>query len=230
MRVQCFLVERTDLVAQYLRRYRSYQDTRKCLIHTDYGCEAKVRIEDVTGQEPTNGDSHPHDDPRWPTHCACGQAFEDTDEWQLSTDRIYLRHGTTDDLCPMRDLPVGAMFYPSWLQPVEGEDYSRDFLYCPTDNSVLRVITPAWNDGTGRHEWDIDQYCSNCDRVGQIHHCWCRHGSPENLTVDKTPPSCDNFGTCGAGAGSIFANMSSGRGWHGFLKNGILSEDGSTSV
>ena len=45
------------------------------------------------------------------------------------------------------------------------------------------------------------------------HKCWVRHGDPRTgiVTVDK------NGVTCGAGAGSIAT-----RGWHGFLREGML--------
>ena len=46
---------------------------------------------------------------------------------------------------------------------------------------------------------------------GLAHRCWCRHGEPPNITVDKNGP------TCPAGAGSIQCND-----WHGYLRNGEL--------
>lgn len=60
------------------------------------------------------------------------------------------------------------------------------------------------------HDWMIDSRASNCTLPkNDTHHCWVRHGKPEDgtLHVDK------NGATCAAGAGSI------GK-WHGFLHGG----------
>jgi hypothetical protein len=61
--------------------------------------------------------------------------------------------------------------------------------------------------------WDIDSRASNCTlREDGEHRCWCKHGTPPVLTVDK------NGLTCSAGAGSIISNGKER--WHGFLRNG----------
>jgi hypothetical protein len=65
------------------------------------------------------------------------------------------------------------------------------------------------------HEWMIDSRASNCAMPNDnTHHCWVRHGRPEDgtLHVDKSG------NTCAAGAGSIETPK-----WHGFLHNGHLT-------
>ena len=76
------------------------------------------------------------------------------------------------------------------------------------DGKSIQVICP---NGV---PWAIDGPCNNCTKPEDaIHKCWCRHGTPPMLTVDK---DCN---TCSAGAGSIQAGD-----WHGFLRQGVLVE------
>jgi hypothetical protein len=97
------------------------------------------------------------------------------------------------------DLPVGAIFFMSWLEGVEG--------YCGPDGKSLCVITP----GGG---WQVDSRASNCTKPDDdIHKCWVRHGIPPKVTVDKIG------NTCAAGAGSILIGK-----YHGFLRNGELTD------
>lgn len=161
----------------------------------------------------------PHDDPRWPRHCGCGYAFQDSDEWQVWTEAIY-RRGDTGADTTLRDAAPGAMWNAWWM----GKHHSG-----PDGRSIV-VKLPNGND------WMIDGIASNCDApcldCGQPmsahlakdsaiacrilnprpHKCWVRHGEPPNLTVDK------NGVTCGAGAGSILSGN-----YHGFLQNGELT-------
>jgi hypothetical protein len=100
------------------------------------------------------------------------------------------RRVDTGEVMAFRDAPPGAMVQFDW---------------------GLTVKLP-----NGR-SWNIDGEASNCDRKGdKSHRCWCRHGTPPNLTVDKTPESGGS--TCGAGGGSIQAGD-----YHGFLRNGVLT-------
>lgn len=168
----------------------------------------------------------PNDDPRWPTVCECGYVFAEDDEWQINQNEIYVPAPGNEDLAPEGprswprwDLPAGAMYYPAWLQPRGSNEAGPNSYVEPTDGSVLTVIVPAMPDGSGRSEWIVDAYCKNCDRKGQRHHCWCRRGTPPNVTVDKNPPA-DGLGTCSAGGGSIWIDPP--RGWHGFLTGGWL--------
>lgn len=242
MPIRCFLVVETGISRVSLRRFR-YSTKSKCPAQdSPYSCcDASV----VIGEEPTrwvrkthgeregvyleSPEPPPRDDPRWPTKCAyCGYEFGLDDEWQCNTNVIYAPAPGNDGPYEIpreewrwteRDLPVGAMYFPTWLQPGQSYDEPEGSTpgYCePQDGGVLTVIVPAWNDHTGRSEWVVDSYCSNCTRRGERHHCWPRHGKAPWITVDK------NGDTCAAGAGSIWVNMSSGRGWHGFLREGWL--------
>lgn len=102
--------------------------------------------------------------------------------------RMY-RRVDTGEVTSFRDAPAGAMVLFDW---------------------GLTVKLP-----NGR-SWNIDGEATNCDRKGdKSHRCWCRHGTPPNITVDKTPEPGGS--TCGAGAGSIQAGD-----YHGFLRGGVL--------
>ena len=72
------------------------------------------------------------------------------------------------------------------------------------------------------HDWMIDLRARNCTMKDEsTHHCWVRHGRPEDgtLHVDKNGLTCD------AGAGSIDTGT-----WHGFLHNGELKVVGMGQV
>jgi len=178
----------------------------------------------VIGDEPDaglpSGDVHPHDDQRWPTHCACGYAFAADDDYSLDRDNLYAR-GDTGELTMLRDAPAGAMWDASWYRSHGGGEYMTG-----PDGISLVVKLPNGSD------WCVDQQASNCTRtqwgpkeidgrmcenvwLGRTHYCWVRRGDPRtgNVHVDK------NGDTCAAGAGSI----QSGR-YHGFLHNGELVE------
>ena len=139
-----------------------------------------------------------HADPRWPTHCAkCGYAFEDSDEWQVSQRRVYVRSDTGEEISASPyALPVGAVIDAHW--------HGRK----GADGRALQVMTPGG-------PWLIDSRASNCTLPqDDEHRCWVRHGRPEDgtLHVDKDGP------TCAAGAGSIQVGA-----YHGFLHHGALT-------
>lgn len=166
-------------------------------------------------------------DPRWPIKCEhCDYEFTAEDSYQINQTALYVPAPGNEGAGPLPHewgehvLPVGAMYYMYWKQ----RDGCQPWRYCPTDNSVLTVVIPDNPDGTGRMEWDVDAYCSNCSRnkSEDPHHCWCRSGVAPWITVSKTPPSCDNLGTCAEGAGSIWTRMPTG--WHGYLRNGWLMD------
>lgn len=202
MNVKCFLLEPTDQVSQYLRRYGSYED--KCPVNSSYH-NARVFIGDqpaalcrhIDGQ-PVHGDVYPHADPSWPTHCGCGYRFKDTDAWQYSPETIYAckANGLRTTL---REAPVGAMWWATWLE-------DTDFVGLDGKSLVVRL--------PNNHDWHVDSRAGNCTLPkDRVHKCWCRHGAAPLITVDK------NGHTCSAGAGSIQTSN-----WHGFLRNGYLTE------
>ena len=106
----------------------------------------------------------------------------------IGTRRIYNT--------PSGKLEPGCLFWADW--------YPKNFYWDNQDGPHLIAVLP------NGHHWDIDSRASNCDMPGdKLHRCWCRHGEPPNVTVDK------NGLTCHAGAGSIAVE-----GYHGFLTNG----------
>lgn len=102
--------------------------------------------------------------------------------------------------CQRHNLPIGAMFYRNELEGIDE--------FCGDDGKSLCVILP----GEPGNEWMIDYKASNCGLPNdKVHKCWCRHGIPPLITVDK------NCNSCNAGAGSIQRGN-----YHGFLRNGEL--------
>lgn len=194
MGVQCFMLRETGKLKRGLRRYGGadcasnggyYHNGMADLDITDHPIGEVIPIQEHL----------PHDDSRWPTKCGCGYVFLDTDEWQIFTDRIYVRSDNGEETT-LDAAPPGAMWDAWWYaNHWKGADGISLMVRCP--------------DG---HDWCVDSRCSNCDKPDDnIHKCWIRHGIPPNITVDK------NGVTCGAGAGSIQTPK-----WHGYLRNGEL--------
>lgn len=204
-RIKCFMMEPAMMARRYLRRYitgtqcehgqHGYHNVRvqiedaPLVIGTSQGsCGVYKHWELVTGLE------HDRSDPRWPTHCKCGYAFTEKDEWQLFYEPLY-RRLDTGSLHTLTDAPPGAMWY----------DLQDDTDRAGPDGKRLYVMTPGG-------DWGIDWRASNCTMPhDKEHRCWVRHGVPPEVTVDK------NGYTCAAGAGSIIRGS-----YHGFLRNGYL--------
>lgn len=136
---------------------------------------------------------------------------------------LYRREDTGEEFpylnCRGDSRAIGAMYYCDWLDEYghkgpSDKPHDRSWVtpglpraYQPTDGKYLAVVTPG---GT----WIIDSRCSNCTLPNDNeHHCWVRHGTPPNVTVDKAGK------TCQAGAGSIQCGK-----YHGFLRGGRLVE------
>lgn len=205
------MIEPTERVQQYLRRYRSTASTDPCPIYAGrYSYHnAMVAVE----QAPVVYDSRPTrpgvirngvlgeveryaGDPRWPTHCACGYAFTDDDATQVFVDLIYRRVDTGEEFA-LRDAPAGSMWYAPWVGM---------FFTPQLPGGPLIVKLP---DGT---DWQVDSRANNCTMPDDHeHHCWIVEGVPPAVTVTK------NGRTCGAGAGSIATGT-----YHGFLRGGYL--------
>lgn len=112
----------------------------------------------------------------------------------------YIRQDTGEAYDRLSDTPPGAIWRATWYESL------KDFTGIDGRSFVVKL--------PGGHDWTIDGRASNCTRPGDHDHkCWCRHGEPPNLTVNKVG------NTCSAGAGSI--QMGS---YHGFLTNGELIE------
>lgn len=200
MGIKCFWLEPTDREKRYLRRYASgsicpgvmgYHDEMIFLDEAAEVWDAEKRYWVDSGQ--TSEDFKDH--PLWPTRCSCGYEFQDKDERQLFSSHLYRRTDTGEEMT-LRDAPDGAMWEATWY---------NEPAWCGDDGKAIICRVPT------RHDWHIDGPCSNCTRPDEPHHCWVRHGTPPNLTVDK------NGNTCAAGAGSVLTST-----WHGFLRNGEL--------
>ncbi len=208
-KVKCFWLEPTTTARAWLRRFPFRSDTAGRCPHPDNSGyhDAMLQIADIPDYvwDPVMGgypDANarykpPVSDPRWPTACACGYQFADTDHYQVFTRLIYQRTDTGETLL-LDDAPPGAMYDAFWLRGVPR--------YSGPDGRSLYVILPDGN------RWCIDGVASNCTRKDDlVHKCWIRHGEPPDLTVDK------RGNTCQAGAGSILTPK-----FHGFLRNGFL--------
>lgn len=212
MGVTCFWLEETGDVRVGLRRYRG--GASDCPLPGGIGYHEAVTL---TGTAPVRwSDAKPdrshwfegrdgrngvpdyawpgHDDPRWPSACACGEPFTDADPWQEWSELLYRRAGN-GELTTLRDAPDGAMWDAWWL-PWKGPDGRSLTVKCP-----------------GGGEWAIDGRASNCTMPDDnVHRCWVRHGEPPAVTVDKAGA------TCQAGGGSIVAGS-----YHGFLRDGAFT-------
>src|SRR4051812_41247660 len=91
--IQCFWIERTALAEVRLRRYAD----SACPLPRGYH-DASVSIEreayplDI-GHEGDGRDGR-REVPRWPTACACGYIFKDSDQWQCHRARLLKRADT----------------------------------------------------------------------------------------------------------------------------------------
>lgn len=206
MPTECFWIEATG---------------RACLTLavTCVGCGH--RMEQIEGEFPFNkatGESeHPSwDDLNWPTRCeGCGRTL-DFDLAHEGHDDRHTRGATFYRDAQGRELPLnefgpGAM----WEAPWYGSDWQGE------DGRTIVVRVPGNANVPHASDWLIDSQATNCTRKeDKTHHCWCRHGEPPVLTVNK-----NDCHTCQTGGGSYWHASSQG-GWHGHLTNGWLVEVG----
>lgn len=137
------------------------------------------------------------DDPRWPTHCACGFAFTEEDPHQLYARQISRRTDTGEEIT-IEDAPVGAMWNCWWF--ADRREYKGPGSFVGLDGLSLSVRTPGG-------EWLIDGPAYN--EEGQRTGGWTRNGTPPALTVT---PSI----RCLGGKGKPDK-------YHGWLTAGVLS-------
>lgn len=205
--VKCFFLRETGKIERSLRRYRSSNPNQPCpnspgqWSYHNAMVPLDIAMVEIGANTPLQ-EHVPHDDPRWPKACGCGFEFEESDEWQIFTDRIYTR-GDNGDFTTLRKAPPGAMWDAYWMAE------RADWWWTGPDGMSLHVRCP---DG---HDWCIDSLCSNCTRPNEPHKCWVRHGIPPEITVGKGRDG----ESCAAGAGSIQTPT-----WHGWLKGGVLTE------
>lgn len=136
---KCFLVEPTDQFVYVLRRYL-WREVEKCPLPRGYHDKSVVigqgpRVhtpEDCWGWGGVNeAQWAAHSDPRWPTRCDCGYEFKDTDGWQPNEDVLF--KGAPDgQLYRLHELPVGAMWYATWMKDWLGPDGKHLVVKCPS--------------------------------------------------------------------------------------------------
>jgi hypothetical protein len=161
--IRCFLIQPTKSYRVTLRRYS--KDTKCPSNNWCHNADTFIGIEDHEAP-PSNGDSHPHDDLRWPSKCdLCDYVFVEDDLWQANFGLVFKTDDGREFTLTSPDqatndkgvmAPPGAMWECSWM-PGTGPDGKS---YC--------VRTPGG-------DWHIDgDY-----RQGK----WSRTGAPPNLTV-----------------------------------------------
>ena len=209
--IPCFFLEPTGRLRLTLRRYLGrgdHADVPECPDNPGQYSYHNAQSDPVgeADYDPTGlihsdrFQSWPRDDPSWPVACSCGYAFDARANFRVFCEAIYRRSDTGEETT-LRDAPAGAMWYADWMLD-HGATWNRG-----PDGHCLVVKTPGG-------EWMVDGRASNCGRPDDnTHHCWVRHGTAPQITVDK------NGDTCSAGAGSIQAGS-----YHGFLRNGYLVE------
>jgi hypothetical protein len=98
--------------------------------------EAAATTREPSGCRELRGDRVPHDDPRWPDRCACGEVFTAQDEWQCPEADWY--EGTGGRFCwgigHWDGLP-GAMIRAPW----------RDYEGRPPAWTVFLPNRSHWN-------------------------------------------------------------------------------------
>jgi len=160
--IRCFLLEPTGRAERELRRHARFGGASCPATGFPYHHAARP-IDDGAVRQTTDGrmvveGEWPHDDARWPRTCACGYVFRPEDEWQLYATRLW-RDPPTGEECPLRDAPVGAMWFADWTGP-KGPD-----------GHALAVMTPAG-------PWLVER--PTADGIFYV-----RAGEPPEVTVDQ---------------------------------------------
>lgn len=167
--ITCFALEPTDRAQEYLRRIEWLKAEQAHCPASHGGHSASVAIGEIplpgtklgdgSQAEGSSADDHSHDDPRWPTHCACGLAFSTEREWLHGWKRLY-RRSDSGELVTIDDAPAGAMWFADWY----GDAYRGP------DGRTLVVKTPVG-------EWIIDAKPSGGGAS------WQRTGTPPKVTA-----------------------------------------------
>lgn len=112
--VTCFWCEPSDRAEESLRRFVFSTDA-KCTGGYGYHTADVVIAESSLPLDASasSRDDFDHSDPRWPTHCSCGYAFQPGDEWQHNVNRKW-RRADGGALYTLHDLPPGAMYNAEW--------------------------------------------------------------------------------------------------------------------
>lgn len=184
--IQCFLLEETGNTVRSLRRFTwSKANVRDCPGAFGYH-NADTPLDVIpTEQAGASGDTHPHDDPRWPVTCDCGYLFTPADQWQVFHQH-EMRRTDTGTMTTLRDAPAGAMWWAPWMA-----GFSESAMHKARGGGPHLILkTPAG-------DWDIDAPSTN----GQG---WVRTGTPPLIVVQPSIGIGDPFryhGWLGGGSG-----------------------------
>lgn len=196
---KCFVAEDSGL---FRRSFRRYSGGSECKANPMgyHNVEVVVDPELPGAMGPARGDL-PDDelrkDPRWPRECPCGYRFHPMeDSWQVNVESLY-RGAPDGQLHQLRDLPPGALWTAPWFADTK-EGLER---YGGPDGQCWCLMTPC---GV---EWIVYSPSSDGKK-------WQVEGVPPLLTVSPS---------IGINISGKLAHPT--RSYHGFLKQGILSED-----
>lgn len=206
MTVQTYWLEKTDEGMPTLSAYTAVEDA-PCPANS-YGHWGRARLARRRAADYDSKALWADPATPWPTICVyCGADFSAT-RWRRSSgfEHLYRRKDTGEELL-LRDAAPGALYFAPWL----------DTMFTPQRAHVINVVLPDSS------TWTIDSCANNCplkdtDYSQREHHCWVIDPATDldHLTVTKGNGAQP---TCSAGAGSILTNK-----WHGFLRNGVLTE------
>ena len=119
-RIKVFWLEPVDSIERDLRRYKSGST---CPLPWTYHNKSVVIGRDFKPRPGGDRDGYetqetkPEDfegDPRWPSHCDCGYAFQPNDTWQVNDERLY-KGDPSGELYTLRHAPAGAMWDAWWM-------------------------------------------------------------------------------------------------------------------
>ncbi|HXF71498.1 MAG TPA: hypothetical protein VNO79_02680 [Actinomycetota bacterium] len=167
-RIRCFMLEPTGRERLSLRRYSARSKGGPCPGEMGYH-DARAVIGEARDEGEPIGDTHPHDDPRWPSACACGYVFAPDDHWQLFREDIYRRADTGEEVT-LGEAPPGAMWYADWMGR-RGPD-----------GHCLAVKLP------GGFDWLVDYPAMGTDQP------WQRTGTPPDVTASPSIGVPDGHG------------------------------------
>jgi hypothetical protein len=172
MGIPLFIAEATGTCRLSLRRYRSDEDDQghwhnaSVVIDGD----APVTPPKPDGTKPFIDDGRvPHDDPRWPAACTCGEAFTDDDQWQVNESDWYEGGGQRFTWGSGNwDGPPGAMFRAPWQDDIT------------PDNGL-----PAWIIflPNGTYWCTRDRSSGGGNKIGPQ---WSVSGTPPRITVNPS--------------------------------------------
>lgn len=205
--IRCVFYEKSEFIRRYLRRFRM---GGRC--PHDFGdgyqrcCDAQVHLDDIRLELTEEGYIPSFEwnlnDERWPKVCSgCGAEFpQEKDDhcsapWQVHVDHLY--RDPNGNLCPLRELPVGAI----WEQDFGHGPHSR-FLaarYGFELEAAKTMELPHIFVRTPGGVWDMDTISTNGDG-------WEVRGELPNITASP----------------SIL--HAQGNRWHGWLRDGVLTE------